>query len=109
MVNNIFSCIHNAKCITFCLHFGFDDIDGIVKHNRAEPGKTTSQQVNKNFVVEVRCQTLFGVSEHNESDSLVGRLFQHSGDNTLVESTKTRFLGDGLDAVEDIFVLMCWG
>jgi len=87
------------------LHLSLDDIDGVVEHGGAETGETTSKQVNDNLVWNVVAKNLLGVSEDEETDTLVSGLLQKSGDDTLVEATGTVILSNSVDSVENIFVL----
>lgn len=73
---------------TLLLHLGLDHIDGVVEHHTAEPCKASSNKVDGDLVVKEGGKPLFGVSEDNETHSLVRRLLEHSGDNTLVETVE---------------------
>ena len=58
------------------LHLGLHNIDRVVEHGRAEPGKGSRAQINDNLVWDVATQEILGVFEDDEADSLVGRLLQ---------------------------------
>jgi hypothetical protein len=53
------------------LHLGFDNVNGIVKHNTTEACKTASKQINKNLVSHVGAQTLFSISKYDKTNTLI--------------------------------------
>jgi len=54
------------------LHFGFDNINGVVSHGGAETGKSSRDKIAQPLDGDVLGQLVVGVFEHNEADSLVG-------------------------------------
>ena len=53
------------------LHLGLDDVDGVVRHGRAETGEGTGEQIDDDLVGDGIAKSLLCVLEHDESNALV--------------------------------------
>ena len=84
---------------------GFDHIDGVVEHDRAETSKATRQQVNQDLPADVLLKELLRVLEDDEADTLVSRLLEYSGEDTSVYTRETMVANNGLHTVENVAVL----
>ena len=87
------------------LHLCLNHVDWVVEHRGAESGKGTREQVNDDLDRDELAKRVLGVLEHDESDTLVGRLLQEGGHDTLVDSTEAVLLYDCVDTVEQVAVL----
>lgn len=84
------------------LHLGLDHVHRIVEHGRAETGKGSREKVHYDFVGDFVLEEFFGVSKDHKTDALIGRLFQESGRDTLVNASNTLRLHNRIDPVENV-------
>ena len=73
----VFVCVNS-------LHLCLYNINWVVEHRWAETSDSSWSEVNYHFVWDVLWNNFLGILEHQESHSLIGRLFKHSRYHSFV-------------------------
>jgi len=90
------------------LHLRLNNINRVVAVDRDGAGQATGDQIADHLGVDVVRQEFGGVSVHQESHTLVGRLFQKGGGVPFVNTSNTVSLDNFTDTVENVSVLRIW-